>query len=77
MRFFDSGGAKPVRTALAISGAALALVTIVLEVPAKFLTAVNDPVRYFLIGLLLNVLRILVLGAVTGLLCGRRRALPA
>ena len=42
-----------------------------IEVPATFLTNTSDALRYFLIGEMFNVLRILVLGIVTGYLYKR------
>ena len=52
---------------------ALVLVTLLLEVPAKFLTPtpVPDAMRYFLIGTAFNVLRISALALVVGWLAGR------
>jgi hypothetical protein len=70
VRFFEMG-LSPVTASLMLSGVALAIVTLVIEVPAKFLTTINDPWRYFLIGALFNSLRILALGAVIGVL-GRK-----
>jgi hypothetical protein len=71
----DKGTSSPVLMSLTLSGVALVIVTVVIEVPAKFLTAMADPMRYFLIGSLFNVLRILALGAVVAVLSSRRRAL--
>jgi len=42
-----------------------------IEVPAKLLTTTSDPSRYFLIGAMINVLRLLALGVVIGYLCDR------
>jgi hypothetical protein len=60
-----------------LSGLALAVVTVVIEVPSKLFASSPDPLRYFLIGLLFNAIRILALGVVIGLVSGRRNALPA
>ena len=53
-----------------LSSIALVVVTIMLEGPARFLTP-GDAVRYFLIGALINVLRILALGVAIGYLYKR------
>jgi hypothetical protein len=45
-----------------------------IEVPAKFLTPTSDAVRYFLIGAMFNVLRILALGVAIGYLYDRLNA---
>ncbi len=44
----------------------LVIVTFALEAPASFLTGTRDAVRYFLIGLLFNAVRILALALVIG-----------
>ena len=71
LRFHD---AVPGRGPLVKSGVltllALVLVTLFLEVPAKFLTATPHAVRYFLIGLAFNAIRLLALGLVVGRLFG-------
>ncbi len=56
---------------LALSFVALFVVTLLLEAPAKFLTATSDAVHYFLIGTLFSGLRILALGVVVGHLYGK------
>ncbi len=72
LRFFDKIPTKnPILKSLILSSIALLIVTILLEVPAKFLTTTSDPLRYFLIGILFNVLRILALGIVIGCLYKR------
>ncbi len=72
LRFFDKIPTKnPILKSLILSSIALIIVTILLEVPAKFLTNTNDALHYFLIGTLFNILRILALGAVIGYLYGR------
>jgi hypothetical protein len=62
---------NPIAKSLILSSAALLLVTILLEVPAHFFTPNSDPTHFFLIGLLINVLRILALGVVVGYLYKR------
>ncbi len=65
LRFFDKIPTKnPIQKSVTLSFIALIIVTIVLEVPSHFFTPNSDPRRYFLIGLLINVLRILALGIV-------------
>jgi hypothetical protein len=69
VRFFDKIPTKnPILKSIILSSIALILFTILLEVPAKFLTNMNDAIHYFLIGTLFNVLRILALGIVVGYL---------
>jgi hypothetical protein len=69
LRFFDTIPTKnPILKSFILSFIALIIVTILLEVPSHFLTLNSDPIRYFLIGLLFNVLRILALGIVIGYL---------
>jgi len=72
LRFFDKIPTKnPILKSLILSSISLIIVTILLEVPAKFLTNTNDALHYFLIGALFNVLRILALGIVIGYLYER------
>jgi hypothetical protein len=72
LRFFDKIPTKnPILKSLMLSSIALIFVTILLEVPAKFLTNTDDALHYFLIGVLFNVLRILALGIVVGYLYKR------
>jgi NhaP-type Na+/H+ or K+/H+ antiporter len=72
LRFFDKIPSKnPILKSLILSSIALIIVTILLEVPAKFLTNTDDALHYFLIGALFNVLRILALGIVIGYLYKR------
>ena len=72
LHFFDKIPTKnPIIKSLILSSIALIIVTILLEVPAKFLTNTNDALHYFLIGALFNVLRILALGIVIGYLYQR------
>ena len=72
LRFFDKIPTKnPILKSVILSLIALIIATILLEVPSHFLTPNSDPMRYFLIGLLFNVLRILALGIVVGYLYKR------
>jgi NhaP-type Na+/H+ or K+/H+ antiporter len=72
IRFFDR---IPTRNALSkaaiLSFVALVIVTMLIEVPAKTFTTSSDPLRYFLIGTMFNVLRILALGVVIAYLYDR------
>ena len=69
LRFFDKIPSKnPILKSVILSFIALIIVSILLEVPSHFLTPTSDPMRYFLIGTLFNVLRILALGIVIGYL---------
>jgi len=72
LRFHDTiPGQSPVLKAALLSILALVLMTMLLEVPAKFFTPTPHAIRYFLIGTAFNVLRILALGIVVGRLFGR------
>ncbi len=62
---------RPVLASMGLSLVALTAVTLLIEVPAKLLTPHSDPVRYFLVGMLFNLVRILALGAAVGLLHDR------
>lgn len=78
LRFFDKIPTKnPILKSLILSSLALIIVTILLEVPAKFIAYTDNGLYYFLIALLFNVLRLLALGIVIGYLYNRldRRAL--
>jgi hypothetical protein len=69
LRFGDKLPAKtPILKSVILSFSALSMVTLLLEVPAKFFTPTNEAVRYFLIATLFNVIRILALGIVIGYL---------
>ena len=68
LRLFDKIPTKnPILKSVILSFIVLIIVTILLGGPASFLTP-SDPLRYFLIGALFNVLRILALGIVIGYL---------
>ena len=72
LRFFDKIPTKnPILKSVILSFIVLIIVTILLEVPSHFLTPNSDPMGYFLIGALFNVLRILALGIVIGYLYKR------
>ena len=71
LRFFDKIPKNPILKSVILSFIALIIVSILLEVPSHFLTPTSDPMRYFLVGTLFNVLRILALGIVIGYLYNR------
>ncbi len=69
LRFFDKIPTKnPILKSVILSVIVLIIVTILIEGPASFLTNTSDALRYFLIGAMFNVLRILALGIVIGYL---------
>jgi len=69
LRFFDRIPTKnPILKSVILSIVVLIIVTVLIEVPSKFLTTTSDALRYFLIGAMFNVLRILALGIVIGYL---------
>jgi hypothetical protein len=61
----------PIWKSVVLSFIALVVMTALLEVPARFLTATSDAWRLFLIGLVFNVVRILALGVAIGYLYAR------
>jgi len=72
LRFFDTiPTMNPILKSVIISFIALISVTMLIEVPAKLLMTTSDALRYFLIGAMFNVLRILALGIVIGYLYDR------
>jgi hypothetical protein len=72
LRFFDKLPTKsPILKSVILSLIALILVTLMIEIPAKSLATTSDPLRYFLIAALFNVLRLLALGVVVGYLYER------
>jgi hypothetical protein len=72
LRFFDKIPTKnPILKSVILSFIALIIVTILIEVPSHFLTPNSDPMHYFLIGAMINILRILALGIVIGYLYKR------
>jgi hypothetical protein len=67
LRFFDKIPTKnPILKSVILSLIALIIATILIGGPSSFLTTTNDALRYFLLGALFNVLRILALGIVIG-----------
>ncbi|MFN8488919.1 MAG: hypothetical protein U0350_15135 [Caldilineaceae bacterium] len=72
LRFFDQlPTTKPMLKSLILSFIALIIVTLLIEVPAKFLTPTSEALRYFLIGTMFNGVRVLALGVVIGYLYDR------
>jgi len=68
LRFFDKIPTKnPILKYVILSLIVLIIVTISIGGPSSFLTP-SDPLRYFLIGTIFNVLRILALGIGIGIL---------
>jgi hypothetical protein len=75
LRFYDRIPTRnPILKSVTSSLVALIVVTVLIEGPAKSLTATSDPLRYFLIGTVFNGLRILALGLVIGYLYDRLAA---
>ena len=73
LRYFDQLPTKNrVLKSIILSFIALLIVTLLIELPAKFLTTTPDAVRYFLSGLLFNTFRLLAMGSVIGYLYGKR-----
>jgi hypothetical protein len=67
VRFYDRLPARgPILKSLVVSTIVLLIVTLLFEVPGKFFTPIQDPVHWFLAGLLINVIRILALGGAIG-----------
>ena len=67
--FFDKLPTKsPILKSVILSFIALIAVRVLIEVPAKFLTPINDAMHYFLIGTTFNIIRIPALGIVIGYL---------
>ncbi|MBI5300981.1 MAG: hypothetical protein HY868_02510 [Chloroflexi bacterium] len=72
LRFFDKMPTKhPTVKSVLLSFIVLIILTMLIEVPAKFLTPTSDALHYFLIGAMFNVIRILALGIVIGYLYDR------
>jgi hypothetical protein len=71
LRFFDKIPTKnPIFKSVILSFIVLIIVTILIGGPSSFLTP-SDPLRYFLIGTMFNVIRILALGIGIGYLYRR------
>jgi hypothetical protein len=69
LRFFDKMPTKnPILKSLTLSFIVLIILTILIEVPSKFLAPTSDALHYFLIGAMFNVIRILALGMAIGYL---------
>jgi hypothetical protein len=67
LRFFDKLPTKnPILKSVLLSFIVLIMVTMLIEVPAKFLAPTNDAWRTFIIGAIFNVIRIPALGIVIG-----------
>jgi hypothetical protein len=72
VRFFrKTPGRNPILKSLLLSLVVLLIATIFLGVPSSFMTPISGALRYFLIGVIFNVLRISALGIVIGFLYGR------
>ena len=72
LRYYDKMPTQdPLLKSLNLSFIVLIIVTILIEVPAKFFTPTRDPWRYFLIGIMFNAIRIPALGIVIGYLYNR------
>ena len=71
LRFFDKIPTKnSISKSVTLSFIVLIIVTILIGGPSSFLTT-SDVLRYFLIGAMINILRILALGIVVGYLYKR------
>jgi hypothetical protein len=69
LRFFNKLPTKnPIMKSVILSFIALIVVTMLIEVPAKFLALTGDALRLFLIGTMFNIIRIPALGIVIGYL---------
>ena len=67
LRFFDKLPTKsPILKSIILSSIVLIVVTMLIEVPAKFFTPTNNALHYFLIGTTFNIIRIPVLGVAIG-----------
>jgi hypothetical protein len=67
LRFFDRIPTRnPILKSVILSFIILVIVTLLIEGPVSFLTPTSDAWRYFLIGAIFNVLRIIALGIVIG-----------
>jgi NhaP-type Na+/H+ or K+/H+ antiporter len=72
LRFFDRIPTKnSILKSVILSLVALVFFTAFFEVPPTFFSLTNNAMRYFLIGTMFNVVRILALGLVIGYLYGR------
>lgn len=72
LRFFDKIPAKdPILKSVLLSAIVLVIITILLGGPSSFL-ATNNVLRYFIMGTVFNVIRILALGIAIGYVCKRQ-----
>jgi D-alanyl-lipoteichoic acid acyltransferase DltB (MBOAT superfamily) len=72
LRFYDKIPTRnSILKSVILSLIALGFFTVFFEVPPTFFTLTNDAMRYFLIGTMFNVVRILALGLVIGYLYDR------
>ena len=72
LRFFDKiPGKDPILKSVILSSTVLVIVTILLGGPSSFF-ATNNVLRYFIIGTVFNVIRILALGIAIGYVCKRQ-----
>ncbi len=72
LRFFDRIPVKdPILKSVILSSIVLVIVTILIGGPSSFY-ATNNVMRYFIIGTIFNVIRILALGLAIGYVCKRQ-----
>ena len=72
LRFFDKvPGKDPILKSVILSSIVLVIVTILLGGPSSFF-ATNNVLRYFIMGTVFNVIRILALGIAIGYVCKRQ-----
>ncbi|MDA8439563.1 MAG: hypothetical protein M0Z51_12020 [Propionibacterium sp.] len=64
-------GRDPFTQAIALSVAALVIVTVAIEMPAKLFGGIPEAGRYFVTGTVFNAIRILALGAAIGAVARR------
>ena len=65
-------GGGPVRRSLLLATCALVLVTLVVEVPAKFGAGIAEPGRWLLVATVFNTVRVLAMGVALGLVARER-----
>jgi hypothetical protein len=76
LRFFEKIPTRnPILKSVILSLIVLIIVTVLIEAPASFLTTTSDALRYFFIGAIFNVLRILALGIAIGFLYEKLNAI--
>jgi hypothetical protein len=72
LRFFDKIPVKdPILKSIILSSIVLVIITILLGGPSSFFST-NNVLRYFIIGTVFNVIRILALGIAIGYACKRQ-----